>query len=99
MREHLAPFLGGLTVGVAIGMLLLSGFAAQAATGYPLIFTVGIAVMTFVGGVLLGRRAAPKTKEVRLTGRVFEFPQGPVMVEVALKRAKSMLPTKVTSSD
>jgi len=96
VRERLAPFLGGLMVGVAIGMLALSGFAARAAAGYPLFFTIGVAVMTFIGGVLLGRRAAPKTQEVRLAGRVFDFPQGSVMVEVALRRAKSMIPVRVT---
>lgn|GEM_PF-6062553 len=82
--------------GVAIGMLLLSGFAAQAVIGYPIFFTIGVAVMTFMGGVLFGRRVSSKTQEVRLTGRVFDFPQGSVMVEVALRRIKSIIPVRVT---
>jgi len=98
MRERLVPFLGGLIVGFAICMLFLSGYVAQAA-GYPLFFTIGIAIMMFAGGVLLGRRAAPRAKEMRLTGRVFDFPQGVVMVETALRRVKSIIPVKVTQSD
>ena len=95
MRE-LATFLGGLMVGVAISILFLSGLAIQVATGYPLFFITGIAIMMFLGGMLLGRKSAPRVHEMRLTGRVFDFPQGSVMVEVALRRARSIIPVRVT---
>jgi len=90
--NRLVPFLGGLVVGVAIGMLVLSGAVA----GYPLVLTIGVSVLMFVGGLLLGRKSSPKPQPMRLTGRVFDFPQGFVMVEAALRRAKSIIPAKVT---
>ena len=96
MRERLAPFLGGLMAGVAVGMLLLPEFMAQVASDHPLFFIVGLTATMFVAGVSLGRKSSPKPREMKLTGRVFDFPQGSVMVEVALRRMKSILPTKVT---
>ena len=93
MRERiLLSFLGGLLVGLAVGMLFLSWLVMQ--TIDYLAFET--AILMLVGGILLGRRVAPKTKEMRLTGRVFDFPQGSVMVEVALRRAKSIIPVRVT---
>ena len=88
-------FLGGLVVGVGIGMVVLSGTVASLA-GYPLAITIGVSAFMFVGGIFLGRKASPKVQPMRLTGRVFDFPQGFVAVEVALRRAKSMIPVKVT---
>jgi len=94
--QRVALFLAGFTVGFAVNMLLLSEFTAQIATGYPLFFMAGLAAAMFASGMLLGRKIAPKSQEMRLTGRVFDFPQGSVMVEVALRRMRSILPTKVT---
>jgi len=91
-----APALGGFIVGLVVGMFIFSGPAMSVAGTSPILFAVGVAALTFVAGVLLGRKTSPKPHEIKLTGRVFEFPQGSVMVEVALKRMKSILPTKVT---
>ena len=99
LTQRLLPFLGGLVVGAVVGVLFLSGFALEVATGYPFPFIAGIVVLTFLGGAMVGWRVSPKPREPRLTGRVFDFPQGLVMVEIALKRAKSIIPVKVTSSE
>jgi len=98
VKEKILPFLGGILVGLAVGMLFLSGFAMQVAVGYPLYFMVGIAALAFVGGALLGKRMSPKY-EMKLTGRIFNFPQGPVMVQAALKRVGSLIPRKVTQGE
>ena len=95
----LAPALGGFLIGVIVGIFVVGGPAAAVAASEPLIFAIAVASLAFLAGALLGRRTSPKPKEMKLTGRVFEFPQGTVMVEVALRRLKSILPTKVTQSD
>lgn len=94
MKEKIFPFLGGILVGAAIGMLVLPPVTLQLSTNF-LILTIATSILTFVGGILLGGHIMPK-KEMKLTGRVFEFPQAPIMIEIALKRAKSILATKVT---
>jgi len=99
MKENIPPFLGGLAVGIPIGVLFLAEYVLEFAAEYPLLFIIGISVVMFVGGLVLGRRASPKPQKVRLTGRVFDFPQGAVMVETALRRVKSILPTKVVRSE
>ena len=97
MRGLVPAFLAGFASGLAFGLLLLE--PVQAALGFPQPFAAGVAAAVFAGGLLLGRGLAPKPREVRLTGRVFDFPQGPVMVEAALRRAKSILPTKVVERE
>lgn len=99
MLDKLLPFAGGILLGAVAGVFLVSAPALEVAVGMPIVFIVGVAVVTFVAGLLVGRKTSPKPEEVRMTGRVFEFPQGPLMVEVALKRMGSILPTKVVSSD
>lgn len=96
MGGRLAPFLGGLLVGLVIGSLVFSYIVVEVATGMPVALIIGVSMLTFIAGVLVGGRRQEKTKEIRLTGRVFDFPQGPVMVEVALKRMGSIIPVKVT---
>lgn len=94
-----APAIGGFIIGLVTGMLVLSGPAMNVAGTSPMLFVAGVVALTFVAGILLGRKTSPKPQEIRLTGRVFEFPQGSVMVEVALRRMKSILPTRVTRSE
>ncbi|MHC1627559.1 MAG: hypothetical protein ACXQTI_01845 [Candidatus Nezhaarchaeales archaeon] len=96
---NLAPAIGGFIIGLLVGIFVVGGPATAALATEPLIFAIAASSMAFLAGVLLGRRTSPKPKEMKLTGRVFEFPQGTVMVEVALRRLKSILPTKVTQSD
>lgn len=81
-------------IGLVIGALLFGWVTAHR---NPLLL-FGIAGVSLVAGILLGKSTA-KPQEMRLTGRVFEFPQGSVMVEVALKRLGSILPTRVTESE
>lgn len=92
MKSRVLPFIGGLITGFAFGLIVPAGFMANVLLGYPVFFTIVASVVTFIGGVLAGARVSPKTQPVRMTGRVFEFPQGPIMVEVALRRAKSIIP-------
>jgi len=95
----LAPALGGFLIGILVGIFVVGGPAAAAIASEPLVFAIAAASLAFVAGILFGRRSSPKPKEMKLTGRVFEFPQGAVMVEVALRRLKAVLPTKVTRSE
>lgn len=94
----LPAFLGGLALGLVVGTFVIGGIIAGVGLN-----TVVVAGATgagaFIAGLVLGMTSRPKQEPVRLTGRVFEFPQGPVMVEVALKRASSIIPTKVTQSE
>jgi len=94
-----ARAVGGFLIGVLVGIFVFSGPVMVAAGCNALVFALAMASIAFVAGLMLGRRASPKPQPIRLTGRVFEFPQGMVMVEVALKRLKSILPTKVTQSE
>ena len=96
LNVKLAPVVGGFIIGLVVGMFVLSGPAISAASSFPAFFTIGTAILTFVAGILLGRKTTSKSHEIKLTGRVFEFPQGSVMVEVALRRAKSIIPVRVT---
>ena len=95
----LAPALGGFVLGLVVGVLVAGPAVAGLAVASPVLFAAGAAAAGFAAGLLLGRRSSPRPREVRLTGRVFEFPQGPVMVEVALRRMGSVLPTRVTRSE
>jgi len=95
VRSAIGGFVTGLAVGMLV-MLVLSGPAMNAA-GASLLLTTAVGMLAFVAGALLGRRAS--RQEIRLSGRVFEFPQGFVMVEVALRRARSIIPVRVTQSE
>jgi len=99
MDERIFPFIGGLVVGVAVAMVFLERAVQTVATNNLWFFTVGIGALLFIGGLLLGKKMTPKPQEMRLTGRVFDYPQGSIMIEVALKRMRSILPTKVTESE
>jgi len=97
--SRILPFIGGLATGIAVAMIFLGTLAQMAALNYPWAFTIGIGALLFVGGLLVGIKTSPKPQEMKLTGRVFDFPQGSIMVEVALRRMRSILPTKVTESE
>jgi len=83
-------FLSGLILGELIGIFVMAGPTIQFAFSCPILFLVAICVFSFIGGLLLGVATRPKSKKLPLAGRVFEFPQGPLMVEIALKRMKSL---------
>jgi len=99
MLDKLLPFVGGILLGVVVGVFLVSAPVIEVALSMPIAFVIGLVAVVFLAGLLVGRKSSPKPEEVRMTGRVFEFPQGPLMVEVALRRMGSVLPTKVVSSD
>ena len=85
---------GGFLIGLVVGALVFGWIITHKS---PLVL-LGIAGLAFVAGLLIGKGTA-KPREMHLTGRVFEFPQGAVLLEVALKRLGSILPTKVTESE
>jgi len=89
MLLALAGFVLGVVVGIFVVGIPVIGLS-------PMVIIIIVSSATFFAGIVLGRAFAPKSSAMRLTGRIFEFPQGPVMVEVSLRRMKSILPTEVT---
>ncbi|RLE47842.1 MAG: hypothetical protein DRJ18_02740 [Candidatus Methanomethylicota archaeon] len=88
-------FLAGVLLGVVVGTFVVGGFVAG--MGLHIAVVAGATgAGAFVAGLVLGMTTRPKQEPIRLTGRIFEFPQGPIMVEVALKRASSLIPARVT---
>ena len=86
-------FVGGIVLGVVLGVLvggaLLSIDAIASLGGVATI--LGAVALAFVGGLFLGSfRQQPKPR-VRLSGRVFDFPQAPAMVEIALRRMRAIV--------
>ncbi len=88
MRIVFALF-GGLLLGLAIGIFIVGAPLIATLAGVPLLLVIGIAIIAFVGGLLIGRLGTKEQaiQPPRFGGRVFEFPQGPLLVEIALKRA------------
>lgn len=94
------PFIAGIMLGLSIGVLVVAGATLELALSFPLAAIVAIFAGAIIGSFLLGASiGGKKPREIQLTGRVFEFPQGPIMVEVALKRMGSLIPAKPTKSD
>jgi len=91
MMQFVAGLVLGLSVGVALAITAL-----HVTVQYYWIIAAGVSALMFIAGAVVERR---RRREIRLTGRVFEFPQGPVMVEIALRRMSSILPAKVTQSE
>ncbi|MBW2674861.1 MAG: hypothetical protein JRD89_15845 [Deltaproteobacteria bacterium] len=61
--------LGGLVIGIVVGMFVLSGPAMAAAMGGGFFLMLGVAALTFVGGLLIGRRTSPKIEPVKFSWR------------------------------
>ena len=55
---------------------------------------VGGCIVSFVAGMVVGRKTKKLPRAgIPLRGRFFDYPQGAVIVETALKRAGSLIPT------
>jgi len=79
--------------GIAIFVLgIMAGWFA----GNAVIFAGALFVLAVLGGMLLARE---KREELKLVGRVFEFPQAPIMIEVALRRSGSIIPRRMTETE
>ena len=85
-RMDTSTFIGivigvGVGFGVAIALSLIPAKAMLLATGIAMLAGLG-------AGFMAGSRTSkPRRSNVRLTGRVFPFPQGPYYIEIALRRA------------
>jgi len=79
--------------GIAIFVVgIMAGWFA----GDTVIFVAMLFVLSLLGGMLVARE---KREELKLVGRVFEFPQAPVMVEIALKRYGAIIPRRMTEAE
>lgn len=94
MRERgVFLFVGGVLIGIVIGVFILSNAIIAIAGTFPVFVNVVVAVLAFFGGIFVSRKTE-KQEQIRFSGRVFEFPQAPVVVEIALRRLGSMVPTR-----
>jgi len=85
--------IGVLCFGLGIIVSYLAGFlGGNAALVAGVAFSIG-----FPTGLAIGLMLRPPQRKIPLVGRVFSFPQAPVMLEVAAKRSKTLIPTKITS--
>ena len=81
---------GILCFGLGIIVSYLVGFL-----GGNTALVVGIAFLIgFPAGLAIGLMLRPPQRSIPLTGRVFSFPQAPVMLEIAAKRAGSLIPAR-----
>jgi len=79
-----------LCFGLGIVVSYLVGFLGHnAALVAAFAFLIG-----FPTGLGLGRLFSPPQRKIPMVGRVFSFPQAPVMLEIAAKRAGSLIPAR-----
>lgn len=85
-------FVGGVALGVVLGVLVGGVLLPTEAVAFlgGVATVLGVVALAFVGGLFLGSRRPPRP-QVRFSGRVFDFPQAPAVVEIALKRMKAVV--------
>jgi len=98
MRERVLVLLGGLLIGIVLGIFVVSKPFIALAGAYPWFLALGTSILAFFGGTLIARKTT-KVQPIRFSGRIFEFPQAPIMVEVALRRMESVIPARVTRNE
>ena len=98
MKERVLTFLGGTLVGIVLGIFVVSKPFIALAGAYPWFLALGTSILAFFGGTLIARKTT-KVQPIRFSGRIFEFPQAPIMVEVALRRMESVIPARVTRNE
>jgi len=86
----------GIALIVASAVLLVVAVILMWVPASSLAIVAGIYLMALLGGIIAARE---KREEVKLTGRVFEFPQAPIMVEMALRRYGSIIPRRMTETE
>lgn len=79
----------GVVVGILVGGALLTVEAVSMIGGVTVV--LGVVVLAFLGGLFIGLSRKPPRPRVRLSGRVFDFPQAPAMVEIALRRMRAIV--------
>jgi len=87
--------LGILFIFIGIALFVLGIMAGWFADNVIIIVAV-LFILAVFGGMLVARE---KREELKLVGRVFEFPQAPIMVEIALKRYGSIIPRRMTETE
>jgi len=98
MRERVLVLLGGILIGIVLGIFVVSKPLIALAGTYPWFLALGTSIFAFFGGTLIARKTT-KVQPIRFSGRIFEFPQAPIMVEVALRRMESVIPARVTRNE
>jgi len=86
----------GFVLVMASAVLLVVGVLLSWIPASSIAIVAGIYLMALLGGIIAARG---KREEVKLTGRVFEFPQAPIMVEMALRRYGSIIPRRMTEAE
>ena len=88
-----------LLIGIGIGAIIgsfFSMFILGTVEIMQLFLFIGVCIISFAIGYFIKR---PKAPEIRLTGRVFAFPQAPVQIEASLRRMGSILPIRGVRSE
>ena len=77
-------FIAGFIVGLVIGIFVVGARVAG-------IGTIIVAPITMIIGFIVGyavkKRGRVPSAPITFTGRVFEFPQAPILIEASLRRA------------
>jgi len=90
-----SALVGMCCFGLGIIVCVIAGYIGHsAALAAGLAFVVG-----FPLGLGIAQLFKPKQRSIPLVGRVFSFPQAPVFLEVAAKRAKTLIPARITSEE
>jgi len=81
----------GAIIGSFFSMLVLGTIEIM-----QLFLFIGVCIISFAIGFFIKR---PKAPEIKLTGRIFAFPQAPVQIEASLRRMGSILPVRGVRSE
>ncbi len=86
-------FAGGALVGFAAGAILGAQLYIMTLTGSIMTpyLMLGNLLAGLAAGVLAGWKVSGRPRGIKLEGRFWRFPQGPYMVQVALKRMGSLV--------
>jgi len=79
----------GVLVGVLVGGALLSVETIAMLGGVTVV--LGVVMLAFLGGLFIGLSRRPPRPQIRISGRMFDFPQAPAMVEIALRRMRAIV--------
>jgi len=90
------PYIGGLGVGLLLGILIGSYTEVALLIGRNAVtYMLASTVLGAIAGVFLGWKVSGGVaKPVRPEGRLWQFPQGVLFVQVALKRMGSVVGEK-----
>jgi len=93
LAEKLLAFAGGFAAGFAAGAVFGSYAYLTLVTesAYSPYLMVGNLLVGVAAGFLAGWEVSGRERGVKLEGRFWRFPQGPLMVQISLKRMGSLV--------